>query len=97
MAAPGALNTSSFPIFNDGDVRLVIPPGDIYQLHSTVLKRSSGFFLGALTENNAAKLYSKAKKSGVTVRFQLQLVYSPANPNGVFEMMVRWPPDIFYS
>ncbi|KAL2003981.1 hypothetical protein VTN02DRAFT_1277 [Thermoascus thermophilus] len=87
MASSGALNTSSFPIFNDGDVRLIIPPDNIYQLHSTVLKRSSGFFAGALTESNAAKLHSKAKKFGVTVRFQLHLVYSPANPNGVFEMM----------
>lgn len=89
MAAPSA---SNFPVFSDGDVRLIIPPGNIYQLHSAILTRNSGFFAGALTERNAAKLSPKAKKSGVTVRFQLQLVHSPANPNGVFQMKVSPPP-----
>lgn len=86
-------DSSSFPMFSDGDVMLVISPEHLYRLHSSVLKRCSGFFASVLTESRAAKLATQAMRAGNTLRFYLQLIYSPANPNGVFQMKVRHPPD----
>ncbi|KAJ9198693.1 hypothetical protein DTO164E3_5164 [Paecilomyces variotii] len=79
-------DTSSFPIFTDGDVTLVVSSEHIYRLHASVLRRCSGFFASVLTENHAAKLSTQAKRAGNTLRFHLQLTYSPAKPNGVFQM-----------
>lgn len=90
-------DTSSFPIFTDGDVTLVVSSEHIYRLHASVLRRCSGFFASVLTENHAAKLSTQAKRAGNTLRFHLQLTYSPAKPNGVFQMKVRHSPGRRYD
>jgi hypothetical protein len=80
--------TAEFPLFPNGDVTLIIPLGDVYKLHSDVLRRCSGHFADLLTAENGAKLKKAAERSGVYTRYKLDLVPSMEHPNGVFQMKV---------
>ncbi|KAK3081162.1 hypothetical protein LTS18_009588, partial [Coniosporium uncinatum] len=79
-----------FPHCSDGDVMIVLAPGRFFQLHSDVLKRSSGFFQEVLTEENAIYLSEKAKRQGVCIRYRLELVERPSDDSmsaGVLELV----------
>lgn len=68
---------SGFPLFKDGDVKIVITGSRQYQLHSNILRASSRTMLRLLDEQYTAKLTSKAIKKGVVVRNRLEAVNNP--------------------
>lgn len=72
-----AAGVSEFPIFSDGDVKIVITGGRTYQLHSTILKNSSPVMRALLPVENSAKLTTKAIKRGVVIRYRLNVVAYP--------------------
>jgi hypothetical protein len=94
MAPPAVKATtpqkpSEFPSFSNGDVVITIPPSDVYNLHSDVLKRCSPNHLGALlAPKYAAQLTKAAVSSGCSTRYKLALEYSDENANGVFRRKV---------
>ena len=73
----GATQTTDFPLFRDGDVRIVITGFRQYHLHSSILKEISPVMRELLSEDYAAKLSSKAIKKGVTTRHRLIAVKNP--------------------
>lgn len=81
--------TSEFPHYDDGDVALIVAPAKSYQLHSSVLRRSSHYFAQVLDEEQAPILSNKAKKDGVTTRYRLHLVKTQFASIGTFQQMVR--------
>ncbi|OKL61235.1 hypothetical protein UA08_03852 [Talaromyces atroroseus] len=77
---------SEFPFFNNGDVLIIVPPSDVYKLHSDVLKRCSPKHMGALLASKyAAQLTKAAVSSGCFTRFKLALEYSEDHPNGALQ------------
>lgn len=80
--------TAALPLFPNGDVILIIPVGNVYKLHSDILRRCSGFFADHLTEENGAKLKRAAERSGVHTRYKFDLTPSVEQPHGVFQMKV---------
>jgi hypothetical protein len=82
---------SDFLKFIDGDVIVIITPGTVYQLHSTVLRRSSPIFADLLREDLAATLSNKQKKAGNIIRYRLILTSSLVTGGIVFEMTVSGP------
>lgn len=80
---------SEFPNFHNGDVMVVIPPTEIYQLHSDVLRRCSPHHLGQLVAPaNAASLIKAALYSGHFTRYKLVLRPSEGHQTGVFRREV---------
>lgn len=60
-----------FPIYKDGDVKIVISGVRQYQLHSGVLKSNSRMMRRLLDEEYTAKLSKAAIRKGVVVRNRL--------------------------
>lgn len=71
---------SPFPIFPDGDVRIIISNEMQYLLHSSVLKNSSPM-MAELLDDQYISL--KAVKQGLTVRHKLVLVNNPTQVNDI--------------
>ena len=69
-----------WPQFSDGDVLIIISGSRQYQLHSTMLKYASknNLMKELLSDQNAARLTSKAIKRGAVIRYRL--VGVPHNP-----------------
>lgn len=71
---------SPFPIFPDGDVRIIISNEMQYLLHSSVLKNSSRM-MAELLDDQYISL--KAVKQGLTVLHKLVLVNNPTQVNDI--------------
>ncbi|KAK3717577.1 hypothetical protein LTR37_005643 [Vermiconidia calcicola] len=65
---------STFPVYRDGDVKIVITGSRQYHLHSTTLKHYSSTFRALLSDENAAPLDKKAIKNGRIIRYRLDAV-----------------------
>jgi len=66
-----------FPIYKDGDVKIVISGARQYQLHSGVLKSNSRMMRRLLDEEYTAKLSKAAVRKGVVVRNRLVAMDNP--------------------
>ena len=66
-------NGNKFPSFDDGDVLIVLSKKNMYKLHSNVIRRSAPVMGALLTENNAAKLNPKARKTNNALRWRVDL------------------------
>lgn len=73
---------STFPIYADGDVKIVITGARQYQLHSSLLKRHSPVFMRLLDDAHAAQLSSKALRKGAVVRHRLIGISNPEMSSG---------------
>jgi len=60
-----------FPIYKDGDVKIVISGARQYQLHSGILKSNSRMMRRLLDDEYTAKLSKAATRKGVVVRNRL--------------------------
>lgn len=76
---------STFPIFFDGDVSILINP-DVYSLHSSILDIKSGF----LNRCNGAG--AGAGRLFVPGMLRLTFVPSAVHGRGIFEVQVCFPP-----
>jgi len=66
-----------FPIYKDGDVKIVISGARQYQLHSGILKSNSRMMRRLLDDEYTAKLSKAAVRKGVVVRNRLVAVENP--------------------
>lgn len=71
-------SNASFPMFPDGDVKVVVNPDQQYQLHSNVLKHASPILRSLLADKYAAQLGKKAQRDGIVVRHKLVLINNPS-------------------
>ena len=89
-----ASQASQFPRFSDGDVQVVVGPSQLYQLHSTILRRASPFFAQLLDCEPATELCAPARKAGRSVRYRFELA-KPVTPGsggvGIFQRTVGSP------
>lgn len=78
------------------DVEVILSPDRRYQFHSSVLARNSTLFQTLLTERNAAKLHSRARKAGIKIRWMVELTRMPddEHPAGQLELVVTAPTPI---
>ena len=76
-----------FPTYSDGDVSIIVSPQHTYKLHSSVLKRNSSFFLGAINEAPGTRLTSKARQEGAAA-YRFELTTSGPQDIGSFERKV---------
>ncbi|KAL9089045.1 MAG: hypothetical protein Q9159_002763 [Coniocarpon cinnabarinum] len=68
------VTSDGFPNFIDGDVQLVIAPGQSYQLHARTLKMYSSRFDSILNPEDATKLEASVRRKGVTTVFRVEFV-----------------------
>lgn len=91
MRGPGLNN--EFPKFEGADVKIIVSASRQYELHSSVLTNASPLmkeFL--LTDENAARLSSKAIKKHVTTKWRLELIKNPGrNEDGSYVDYVLEP------
>lgn len=73
------------------DVEVSLGHGRRYKFHSGTLARSSTLFADLLTEGNAARLNSRAKHAGISVRWLVELTRLPDEefPAGQLSLVVR--------
>ena len=71
MAQDSGEATSEFPLFSNGDVKIIITGSRQYLLHSATLKDVSPLLRGMLEDENMAKLSAQARRKGVKERFRL--------------------------
>ncbi|KAH8696964.1 hypothetical protein GQ44DRAFT_788189 [Phaeosphaeriaceae sp. PMI808] len=75
------------------DVEIILTSDRRYKFHSGTLARNSTMFAGMLTEQNGAKLNSKATLMGIKVRWMIQLTRLPSEhfPGGSLELVKLTP------
>jgi len=73
------------------DVEIGLGHNRRYKFHSGTLARNSTLFADMLTEANAAKLNSRARYAGVSVRWLIELIRLPDDeyPAGRLALVVR--------
>jgi hypothetical protein len=80
---------SDFPMFDDGDVLVVLSANRQYQLHARTLRMHSDLFRRLLAEEHSTKLSSRAKKEGVKVQFRIELQLPRDDAHGVGRFVLR--------
>jgi hypothetical protein len=72
------------------DVEVILAHNRQYKFHSGTLARSSKLLSGMLTEQNAARLCTKAKNAGVRTRWMIELKSLPSTlyPAGQLGLVV---------
>jgi hypothetical protein len=73
------------------DVEVILGHDRRYKFHSGTLARNSTLFAEMLTEANAAKLNSRARQVGITIRWMIELTRLPTEdfPAGILQLVVR--------
>ena len=71
--SPSSAHNDQFPRFAGGDVLVAISLDKQYQLDSKTLSMYSSRLASLLTEDNAIKLSSKARKEGTRIRWRVEL------------------------
>ncbi|KAI9811970.1 MAG: hypothetical protein M1832_000634 [Thelocarpon impressellum] len=82
------VDAGAFPLFLDGDVVIALTSARAYQLHSSVLRRTSATFRRLLDEGDAPTLSPRKKKQGKTVCFRINLTRPASDDEGIFVLQV---------